>query len=84
MNKLFVALLAFSLFVLPMVSASPLWRVGLSRVSTYHQANTCDWLRGTGHGTVEEYVPTCMEEECNPPVEDLPPCTEECNGGVEE
>ena len=57
MNKLFVVLLAFSLFVLPMVSANPLWRVGLSRVSTYHQANTNEWLRGTGHGALESYTP---------------------------
>jgi hypothetical protein len=57
MNKLLVSLLVFSLFVLPIVHSDPLWRVGLSQVSTYHYANSGEWYKGTGHMGLEPYTP---------------------------
>ena len=58
MKKLFAVLLVFSLLVVPsLVSASMLWRISFSGVSTWHYGNTQEWVVGTGDGGLETYTP---------------------------
>ena len=58
MNKLFVILVLVSLLTLPcFYERSLLWRVGFSKVSSWHYGNTQTWQKGLGNGDVELYTP---------------------------